>query len=71
MDYILASLSFIKSKQKFGTWEAKSGLFWDLFCTLGPSLEFGTLSARLCFMLNYVTPEVFALFNSTFQKFAF
>ena len=41
VDYILAILSFIEIKLKFGTWEQKKGLFWDLFCTLVP---FGTKS---------------------------
>ena len=50
MDYILAILSFIEIKLKFGTWRQNMdffGTFLALWSHLGPSPEFGTLSERL------------------------
>ena len=50
MDYILAILSFIEIKLKFGTWRQNRdffGTFFALWSHLGPSPEFGTLSERL------------------------
>ena len=50
MDYILAILSFIEIKLKFGTWRQNRdffGTFFALWSHLGPSPKFGTLSERL------------------------
>ena len=50
VDYILAILSFIEIKLKFGTWRQNRdffGTFFALWSHLGPSPEFGTLSERL------------------------
>ena len=50
MDYILAILSFIEIKLKFGTWRQNRdffGTFLALWSHLGPSPKFGTLSERL------------------------
>ena len=47
MDYILAILSFIEIKLKFGTWRQNRdffGTFFALWSHLGPRPEFGTLS---------------------------
>ena len=50
MDYLLAILSFIEIKLKFGTWRQNRdffGTFFALWSHLGPSPKFGTLSERL------------------------
>ena len=50
VDYILAILSFIEIKLKFGTWRQTRdffGTFFALWSHLGPSPEFGTFLERL------------------------